>query len=152
MWSFRIPTAADIEHIAAHMREEDAREVMASHGHTPLQALAWAVTTSDLCRTIVWKQTPTGLMGYARCADAGASVWLLGTDALIASSRRKSFLRISRHILDVWADAFGVLFNYVDARAVTSRRWLRWMGFVEHAPVPYGPDSIPFIPIVKTHV
>lgn len=45
--TYRSPTASDILHVAENMRQEDILEVAASHGHTPLQALAFAVTASD---------------------------------------------------------------------------------------------------------
>jgi len=152
MLVFRRPEAADLRHIAAHMRHEDAREVMASHGQPPLQALASSVTASTMCWAGRWAGEPFVLFGYAHHPEGATSVWLLGTDLLTTSPIKHAFLRISRRCTDIWADAFGVLFNFVDERAVTSRRWLRWMGFVEAAPIPYGPLNLPFIPVVKSHV
>jgi len=152
MFTFRAPLARDILHIADNLRHEDVREVAASHGHSPLQALAYAVTSSTLCRVAFWKRRPVAVFGYARHPEGPVSVWLLGTDTLTAPGVRRAFLCVARRFTDVWADAFGVLFNYVDVRAETSRRWLRWMGFVEQPPMPYGPLSLPFIPVVKTHV
>lgn len=79
--TYRSPTASDILHVAENMRQEDILEVAASHGHTPLQALAFAVTASDRSFAAMHDGSPVCIFGFSQHAEGIASVWLLGTDA-----------------------------------------------------------------------
>ena len=149
--TYRSPTASDILHVAENMPQEDILEVAASHGHTPLQALAYAVTASHRSFAAVWMGVPVCIFGFAEHAEGIASVWLLGTDALVAPPVRRVFLREARRITDEWAAAFGTIFNYVDVNAATSRRWLGWLGFRESGVEPaYGFAKTPFVQVIKT--
>ena len=149
--TYRSPTASDILHVAENMRQEDILEVAASHGHTPLQALAFAVTASDRSFAAMHDGSAVCIFGFTQHAEGIASVWLLGTDALVAPTFCRTFLREARRISDEWSATFGTIFNFVDVHAVTTRRWLGWLGFresgVESA---YGFAKTPFVRVTKT--
>jgi len=149
--TYRSPTASDILHVADNMRQEDILEVAASHGHTPLQALAYAVTASDRSFAAVHDGETVCIFGFTQHAEGIASVWLLGTDALVAPTFRRVFLREARRITGEWARTFGCIFNFVDVNAEHTRRWLAWLGFTERGVVPkYGVAAAPFVRVIKT--
>ncbi len=147
--TYRRPTADDIAFVADHMRQDDVLEVAASHGHSPMNALVYAVTASDRCYTAVHDGIPLCIFGYARYENA-AGVWLLGTDHLVSPKSRRVFLRESRRITDRWVGKFNLIFNFVDAKAATTRRWLRWLGFTEvHTFDNFGTAQVPFVLVEK---
>ncbi|WP_295842529.1 hypothetical protein [uncultured Xanthomonas sp.] len=149
--TYRSPTASDILHVAANMRQEDILEVAASHGHTPLQALAYATTASHRSFAAVWMGVPVCIFGFTEHAEGITSVWLLGTDDLVSPAVRRVFLREARRITSEWADTFGCIFNYVDVHAEHTRKWLAWLGFIEHGIEPeYGFAAAPFVRVIKT--
>lgn len=97
------------------------------------------------------RRFPVCIFGFSQHAEGIASVWLLGTDALVAPTFCRTFLREARRISDEWSATFGTIFNFVDVHAVTTRRWLGWLGFresgVESA---YGFAKTPFVRVTKT--
>ena len=99
--TYRSPTASDILHVAENMRQEDILEVAASHGHTPLQALAFAVTASDRSFAAMHDGSPVCIFGFSQHAEGIASVWLLGTDALTSY---REVLRAQLAEADAWAE------------------------------------------------
>lgn len=147
--TYRRPTSDDIAFVADHMRQDDVLEVAASHGHTPLQALVYAITESDRCYAAVHDGIVLCIFGYARF-DGAAGVWLLGTDYLVSPKSRRVFLRETLRITDRWAGKFTFLFNFVDAQAATTLRWLRWLGFREVCTFDeFGAAKVPFVLVEK---
>lgn len=68
--------------------------------------------------------------------------WLLGHERLDRHAR--AFARASRHVARGWANRYGPLGNWVDARNTRAIRWLCWVGFEIGPPVPHGIDGLPF--------
>lgn len=140
----RPTTMSDLDHVAAHMREADMEEVMASSGLSPEDGLIWSAANSYLTKTATIDGEPFVVYGLAAPSlmAPSASPWLLGTDRIFEA--RTSFLRESRRTIPVWNSAHSVLYNYVDAENDFAVQWLKWLGFKFEEPKPYGVAGKPF--------
>lgn len=145
-WRIIPAEAAHIAPIAAHMREADRREVMASHGHGPGEALAASLAHSDLAWTCLVDREPAFMWGAARAGSLltlTGSPWLLGTPAIYKV--RRAFLRHSRPYVELMQARFPRLENHVHAENRLSLRWLAWCGFtVEETPTLMGGEPFYF--------
>ncbi|WP_369933921.1 hypothetical protein [Xanthomonas tesorieronis] len=139
---YRPPTSGDILSVAARMRDADVLEVAAACGDTPHQALLRSCDDADAVFCIVLDGHPEGIFGVSYPGGLGATVWLLGTDAL--STIPRLMLTEGQRIVDGWCDEFSVLHNFVDDSNEPSKRWLAALGFNFSEPLPYGPSQVPF--------
>ena len=73
--------------------------------------------------------------------------WLMGS--VLMEKHQRAFLRRNRAMVDHWQGMFPILRNFVDARNVTSQKWLRWLGFEIGPAVPYGVSGLPFHPFER---
>lgn len=145
---YRPSTFQDCRDMAPYMREQDAKEVMASSGATPLQALQASYNASSECSTIIHEDgSIVGMFGVADCGHF-ASPWLLGTDKLTETKR------VMLPVADEWVegllDQYPLLLNYVDAENTVSKKWLKSLGFkfiklIED----YGVGKKPFYQFVR---
>lgn len=120
---------ADVEFVAANMRQADRDEIWASYFSTPHEALTRAMKISEKCWTLVCDGEPVAMFGVARrgmLSNVG-SPWLLGTDKV--KKYTPAFLRLSPIYVSKMMEGFVRLENYVDFRNKLSIRWLQWMGF-----------------------
>ncbi|MDE6734738.1 MAG: hypothetical protein K2J64_04645 [Desulfovibrio sp.] len=136
-WRIVPAEAAHIAPIAANMREADRREVRASHGHEPAEALAVSLEHSDMAWTCLVDDEPAFMWGAARAGSLitlTGSPWLLATPAIYRV--RNAFLRHSRPYVELMQARFPRLENHVHAANRLSLRWLAWCGFtVEETPI-----------------
>lgn len=142
----------DIEALAASMRPEDAAEVLASGGHSPLEALRVSVEASSE----VWAWEVGGevaaifgvvpLEQSALLSPRSAIVWALTGSAV--TRNRKAFVRASRAIVAALLFRWDALFNAVDQRYTGAIRWLESMGATFAPPRPFGAQGLPFVPFV----
>lgn len=132
-----------IESVAARLRPGDAAEVLASDGHSPLEACRYAART-EYARAALVDGVPMCMWGtqtLRRSAIAGtlATVWLLTTD--LVDRYPKLFLRGCRGELARLLEAEGGrvrLVNAIDARYTQALRWARHLGFRLREPAPFG--------------
>jgi hypothetical protein len=109
------------------MRSQDAREVMASHGKEPLEALLESFRVSSECFTIIHEDGEiVGMYGIADC-NIFASPWLLGTDKLPETKR--VMLPVSAKWVEEKNNQYPLLLNYVHVDNTVSMRWLKTLGF-----------------------
>lgn len=73
--------------------------------------------------------------------ESGA-VWLISADEIERAPAQ--FLRLSRQVLKKMLGLYPHLFNFADARNVKALRWLQWLGFSIHEPIPFGVQQLPF--------
>lgn len=133
----------DAVHIAERMREADRREVMASHGLSPLAAACSSVQASlDPMAALVDGEV-MAIFGVAENGNV-ATPWLLGADGV--EQYHFAFLRLSRGWIKDMRSRYALMRNWVDARNEVSIRWLRWLGFEIQKPEPYGIEGRPFHP------
>lgn len=143
---FRAPQAGDVAHIAAHLREADRLELIASRGADVdfADTLARAVLLSS--RAWVWAtdDAPIGVLGVVPISllDRLGSPWFLATDE--AFKRPRALVIEGRRYIAKMRTMYPNLSNYVDARNDRSVRWLRCLGFTLHPAAPYGPDGMLF--------
>lgn len=132
--------------IAAGMRVDDVNEVAAMSGRDPLDALKHSMDRSDWSLTAMADGVPMCVFGVgtASLVPHIGVPWLLGTDLIHGHYR--AFLRGSVQWRDRIAGSYGLLVNAVDTRNALSVRWLKWLGFTLHDPVPMGVAQIPFHP------
>lgn len=130
--------------VAEFLRDSDREEIRASHGADPLTALQLSAANSTLIWGIFVDKDPIGVFGVGASSffsDKGAP-WLLATDRL--ESIGLTFLRQSRGYVQAMLKQHSFLENWVDARNVTSIKWLKWCGFALDDPAPFGVEGLPF--------
>lgn len=143
---FATPTLEDLEYIAANLREQDALEVLSSHGHTPREAvMAAALAPGSICHLILGDDdSPVGV-----CGLDGDTIWMLGTDQLTSTRSHRQQLAIGGRrwvnwlaLLRLESCGYFLFGNFVFAANVESIRWLKFLGFeVEDKPIPMGPSG-----------
>jgi hypothetical protein len=120
-------TSADIDYVAAHMRQADENECKAVAGMHKKLALLLSCEIAEEKHTLVSpKGEPVGICGLAPGAGPDdKQVWMLGTTSL---PRYKTlFLRESRVWFEEKASRY-LLWNVVDARNTLHVKWLKWLG------------------------
>ena len=129
-------TEERVTYIAQRLREADKTEVWLSHMASPYEAVFDSWASSDVCRCIETDAgEPVGLTGLV-----GSRIWMLGTDELTATRRRRLQLCNEgrgwvEHCLDVAGMPIG---NDVYAKNTASIRWLKHLGFTVADPRPMG--------------
>jgi hypothetical protein len=125
--------------IADNMRDEDVREIWASHHERPHEAMehliheeayVWLVDGKPLCLF--------GVKTLDLLTNTG-SPWMLGSKELTQFPMR--FLRGSLPVVKSWMKAYDTLYNYVHAENTLSIKWLRWLGFHLDEAAPHGIDA-----------
>lgn len=136
-----------VDHVAAHMRQTDVDEVRSASGLEPLPALQRSVAVSAYVRTVLLEGQPVAIGGAAPHHGAGIGVpWLLGTDAFTA--RPRVAVEIGRAEVRRMLELYPTLHNFVAVGNAPSIRWLGWLGFRIHEPIPYGVEGKYFHPFL----
>lgn len=138
----------DCREISPLMREQDAKEVMYSHGFKPHQALTESFRVSQESNTIIHEDG--SVVGMFGVADAGsfASPWLLGTDKIIDT--RKEFIPQAIEWVARMSDKYPLMFNFVHEDNTVSIRWLKSLGFeFIKLDKEYGVGKKPFYQFVR---
>lgn len=145
---YRPANWGDCREMAPFMREQDAKEVMASNELNPLRSLQASFKASRECNTIIHEDgSIVGMFGVADSIVFG-SPWLLGTDKLIDT--RSEFIPQAREWVERINETYPLLVNYVHADNEVSKRWLKSLGFqfiklIEE----YGVGKEPFYQFVR---
>jgi len=135
---FLKPTDEMVEFIAANMREADRVEVMASHGHAPLEALQSSLKASQLSTVACVEGVPCVVLGLVIHDLLGGkgSPWMLGTE--YALKHRRQFLTETPLVIGEMLRKCRKLVNHVHCENEESIQWLRWLGFTLEDLAPYG--------------
>ena len=125
---YRKATFADCRDLAPRMRSQDAKEVMASSGTTPYEALKYSYNASaPECYTIVHEDGEiVGMFGLS-VNHVFASPWLLGSDKLPETKR--VMLPVSAEWVEEMNTKHPLMLNFVHAENTVSMRWLKSLGF-----------------------
>tara|TARA_R110000787_G_C13443394_1_gene446754 strand:- start:33669 stop:34076 length:408 start_codon:yes stop_codon:yes gene_type:complete len=121
------------------MREQDVREVAASHGHAPYEALQFSVKNSQFSTVASISGEPFCVFGLSTGESAITHVgspWMLGTKKV--SVYRRPFLRASFDVVEDMLKESDLLVNHVHVENHVSIKWLRALGFTIESPVEYG--------------
>ena len=146
--TYRPATFEDCRDLAPRMRSQDAKEVMASNGKEPYEALSESFRVSSECYTIIHEDGEiVGMFGVADC-EIFASPWLLGSDKLPETKR--VMLPVSAKWVEEMNIKHPLLLNYVHADNTVSMRWLKSLGFqFINLIKEYGVGKEPFYQFVR---
>lgn len=132
-------------YIGQNLRRSDREEVMASHGHDPVEAAVQSVLCSRFAYCGLADGVPFYLFGMrdGTAVHPVGVVWGLGTDEVLHHA--KSFWPASVNFIAFCRGHVERLENHVDVRNVVSVAWLKRLGFRFEAPVPFGTSGLPFM-------
>jgi len=134
----------DVFELAKNMREADKKEIWKSHHRTPEEALLSGHTESVFCSTVEYKESPIAMFGIVpeMFLSNNAFIWLLASPRL--NEIQKTFIKHSRHFIDLMLGYYPLLFNFVDVENKQSIKWLKWCGAKLGPVVIYGVEQQPF--------
>lgn len=148
----RPATLADVEFVAANLREADRQEILAAVGIEPTLALPAYINEGRevYAAGLQLDNRAEVLFGYDPIfgMDRAAVAWLLSTDRIY--EHPVEFVMQSQKLLDEAHQRFDLLTNFIDARNTRHIRWLQRLGFHMIRKVDkYGYAGIPFIEFVS---
>ena len=147
MAHYRDSVQEDVFELAAKMRQADVKEVLASNGATPLEALQRGFEASKP-QSIIYKGELIGMFGCAHVDDLIGSPWMLGSDKI--PKIKKDLLTQSVEWVKEVNKQYPLLVNYVDAKNKVSIAWLNHIGFSFVQLIPkFGVGGIPFYEFVR---
>lgn len=125
----RDATERDLLELAPNLRAADHREILASFGESPEEALLYSLRMSPICKVGVDEEGVAGVFGCGPHPEnklVGVP-WLMGTDRMARNV--KWFMRTAK----IWKALFHLnyphLWNLVDSRNTVHVRWITHMGF-----------------------
>lgn len=138
-------TVAMATYVGQNMRRSDREEVLASHGHSPVDAAVQSVMSSRFAYCGLADGVPFYLFGLrdGTAVHPVGSVWGLGTDQV--ARHAKSFWPASVNFIAFCRGHVERLENHVDVRNRISIAWLKRLGFRFDEPAPYGKAGLPFM-------
>ena len=152
----RASVPADIQVVAANMREADRAELKASGRESPQESLLTGLLFSRPCLTSCMANGDiTAMWGVVPGNDGAGAIWLLGTNVMAeaiesSAAARLRFIRMAKEQIDKMHQTYPVLWNRVDARNEAHVKWLQWMGFTFIAEHPnYGAEGRRFLEFCK---
>jgi hypothetical protein len=146
--TFAVPLRRELADLATRLKHDDVEELKAASGRTPEEVMADLAEHGYGMIGAYFDNKLEAVFGVNKNGypEGMAAVWLLSSDAL--KHHAKSLLKISRDYLDAW-QCYGTLFNFVDARAVRSLRWLKRVGFKFTYIPSHGTQGLPFVLITR---
>ena len=122
------------------LRQADRRELIAAAGDA-WTAIDTSIVNSEACYRVSGDKGQP-LVLYGRCkvdGIPGRLIWCVATDELKPYERE--FARVSRKILQEWAEEFGILWNAVGEFNEPAMRWLKWCGAEFGKPLDMGGEK-----------
>ena len=145
---FRLSTLEDLKYLAPRLRYEDKREILASVGMTPIDALTLSYYASDLVFTIVNpKDEPVAIFGVGGTKNGVGGICLLATDNL--KDIKFPFLKENKKVINFLNTKYKILWNFVDCRNSLHIKWLKWCGFKFINKQKRGVSNKPFYEVIK---
>lgn len=145
---YRPTLESDIEPLAAILREGDKKELQASSGKNPIEALTFCFNVSEECNSIIYDDKVIGMFGCSRINDEMGSPWLLGSDYI--PEIRKAVLTVSKEWVQEKQKEYKILLNYIDKRNNYAFNWLKYLGFTFVQEIEnFGVEERPFIEFVR---
>lgn len=136
----------DVLAVANNMRWQDIAELQAMRGEdvSVSDTLFSAVRRSSHCWAAVKDDAVLAVFGIAPVSllDGLGAPWLLATPN--AERFAGALVKQGREYISIMQRIYPRMVNFVDARNRKSIRWLKWLGFTIHDPVPMGVMQLPF--------
>lgn len=128
----RESVSEDIAALSGRLRDAEEKEVIAAGNKDGADALRQSFSRSTMRFTVWLDGVPVAMYGIVPESLVGeaANVWFLGTSEM--SRIKKTFVKVSRQVIANFLVQYPVLWNCVDARYVSSIRWLESCGAVFH--------------------
>ncbi len=144
MYEIVATTEKHVEELSHSMSPEDIAECWSAQHLLPKLALELSMSYTSSPKTGLVNNQVMAIWGVGKLTQLSeiGIPWML-TSELVEKNYRE-FLRHSKHLLKELKQETLVFDNVVDARNTRAIRWLRWLGFTIHDPLPYGPDNMPF--------
>lgn len=118
------------------LRELDEKEVRASSGYRPKEALTISLAISKKTWVVIHKKEIEAVFGVSRGAEGGVP-WFLSTDKF--NEFTYSFAKESIKLIKDMLDEYKYLYNFVSVEHIEAIRWLKWLGFtVIETPINYN--------------
>lgn len=135
---------ADAIELVGNLRVPDQEELEALDDIHPYISIVNSIKVSDLCWTARVDNRLMAIFGVApvNLLASEGRPWLIGTP--LVDTHPKIFLENCGKYIDLMADRYETMHNYVDARNVKSIRWLSWLGFEISEATPFGKHGMPF--------
>jgi hypothetical protein len=135
-----------VEELAPKLRASDVRDLAAQLDIEARAALEASCRQSSSSWTVCGSNGEAiamfGVVPSSRQTFAGQA-WFVASPAIYEF--RRQWIRLSNVWLSTLFDEFEVLFNVMDDRNKTERRWVEWMGFEFLSLDPsFGPQKRPF--------
>lgn len=140
--SYRVAVEEDIDVVAQDMREADRKEVEASGGFSPREALLASYRASQPCYAATLDDRATALFGVSPVDDDIGVIWMLGTNDI--TDHPVTFMRWSRTVVPMLIRPYRMVCNLVDKRNTVHVKWILKMGFSLIREVDHGPFNLPF--------
>lgn len=134
-----------VAEVLANVRPEDRLEFECLRGLTLEQELRDSIEQSVNPRVYVVGGLAIAMFGDIKFNAEVGVPWLISTHAV--DQHRRGFLIECDREVAAMRQRHQVLINYTDARYTKALRWLRWLGFHMHKPVPYGAAGELFHPM-----
>lgn len=126
---------ADIEEISA-LRNDIHKELEESLMNSSVAIKVLSPDDKPLC--IYGVTEIKGVEGYL--------IWCVGTNELM--KYKKSFVKMSKHILGNWKKQYGIMYNCVSVDNKKAIAWLKYLGATFSEPFPVGEDDKYFMKFV----
>ena len=119
---------SDIAALKNRLREADEKEIIAAGNADAGSALAYSFSKSSVCYTLDINGVPAAMFGFVpdELASRRANVWFLGAPEM--SRIKKTFVKLSRHVIAKFLLQYDCLWNVVDVRYASSIAWLKSCG------------------------
>ena len=130
---------SDIDGLADRIRECDVKEIMASNGLTPREAMEIGIKHSQFCSVAIHKGTPVGIFGLVKAGENTGCIWMLGTDYL--DEIKVCFTRTTKWAIKIFLGNYPMLYNYVSVENKKAIDLLHWCGAKFELPAPYGVEK-----------
>lgn len=137
-------TEAHARELAPRLREEDAAEILASGGFTPLEALLDALAISTEAYAVSMRGELALMFGIVPGSFLSGEVYPWALTSAVVERFPRAFLRGSREVVGCWLERYPLLVQEVDARYRAALRWARAIGFDVAPAAPFGLAGRPF--------
>ena len=122
------------------LRPLDKRELKAAHGRV-YTAILRSVISSEAAYSVTGANGEP-LVLYGKCAEEnlpGRLIWCMATNSM--GPYEREFARVSKAILQEWAEKHGILWNAVGDFNEPAKRWLKWCGAEFGKPLEMGGEK-----------
>lgn len=146
---YGIPNEDEAMELAGRLKPDDVQEIYAASGMEPETAMRVMLENGSRMNGAYVDGRLEVLFGAN--ADGyqygTAAVWMVSSDVLYRHG--KTLVVHGRRWLDLQQRKYGTLFNFVDARATRTLRWLERMGFRQQVVPSFGVHGLPFVLVTR---